>query len=333
MVLRNHPAGGSPSPAVAVLPAAPPCAPGRAVWYGGRLGEGAAGIGKTVLLAAARDHAGSRGVRVLSATGAELEREYAFGIVRQLLEPVWRRADRTQRAELFEGAAALAEPVLVEHTDGTGGTLGSILHGLFWVCANLADRGPLLLTIDDVHWADDASLRFIAYLARRTTDLPVLLLLAARPVSSVGSDLVASTLAGLRLETLRPNVLSIDAVGELVRARLSPDADDEFCRACAHASGGNPFLLAEAILALRADKVRPVAAATGRLDALRADNVSMRCGPTTSRVPGWSGWPGSARTRPGWPARSPSSARMRRSGTSRASPTSPRPARRSRSTR
>ncbi|WP_205446941.1 hypothetical protein [Candidatus Frankia alpina] len=69
-------------------------------------------------------------------------------------------------------------------------------------------------------------------------------------------------------------MLSIDAVGELVRTRLSPDADDEFCRACAHASGGNPFLLAEAILALRADKVRPVAAATGRLDALRADNVS-----------------------------------------------------------
>ncbi|WP_261557654.1 ATP-binding protein [Frankia tisae] len=253
--------------------------------------EGAAGIGKTVLLAAARDLAASRGVRVLSATGAELEREYAFGIVRQLLEPVLRRADPQQRAELFEGAAALAEPVLMERTEGTGGTLGSSLHGLYWACANLADRGPLLLTVDDVHWADDASLRFIAYLARRTVDLPVLLLLAARPINSAGSGLTAGTLAGLRLETLKLNVLSTNAVGELVRERLSSDADDEFCLACAHASGGNPFLLAEALIALRADDVQPVAAEVCRLDTLRADNISSallvrlaRLGPDAARL-------------------------------------------------
>ncbi|WP_261570972.1 ATP-binding protein [Frankia gtarii] len=253
--------------------------------------EGAAGIGKTVLLAAARDLAASRGVRVLSATGAELEREHAFGIVRQLLEPVLRRADRQQRAELFEGTAALAEPVLMERTDRTGGTLGGILYGLYWTCANLADRAPLLLAVDDVHWADDASLRFISYLARRMVDLPVLLLLAARPISNVGSDLVDSTLAGLRLETLRLDALSTDAVGELVREQLSADADDEFCRACAHASGGNPFLLTEALNALRADGVHPVAAETGRLDTLRADNVSRallvrlaRLGPDAARM-------------------------------------------------
>lgn len=253
--------------------------------------EGAAGIGKTVLLAAARDHAASRCVRVLSATGAELEREYAFGMARQLLEPVLRRADQHQRAELFEGAAALAEPVLVEQTGGTGGTLGSILHGLFWVCANLADQGPLLLTIDDVHWADDASLRFIAYLARRIVDLPVLLLLAARPISGTGSELAGSTLAGLSLETLRLHALSTDAVGELVREQLSPDAEDEFCRACAHASGGNPFLLAEALTALRANGIHPVAAEIGRLDTLRPDNISRallvrlaRLGPDAVRL-------------------------------------------------
>ncbi|MCK9925142.1 AAA family ATPase [Frankia sp. AgPm24] len=254
--------------------------------------EGAAGIGKTALLGAVRELAASRGVRVLSATGADLEREYAFGIVRQLLEPVLRRADRQQRQELFAGAATLAEPVLMERADGTAGTLGGILYGLFWACVNLADHAPLLLTVDDVHWADEASLRFISYLARRTLDLPVLLLLAALPISNTDSDLVVgSALAGLRLETLRPNTLSTEAVGELVREQLSPDADDEFCRACAHASGGNPFLLAEALNALRADDVRPAAAETGRLDTLRAENISRallvrlaRLGPDAARM-------------------------------------------------
>ncbi len=235
---------------------------------------GAAGIGKTVLLAAARDHAASRGVRVLSATGAELEREYAFGIVRQLFGPILRRAGRQRRQELFEGAAALAGPVLVERVDGTGSALGGVLHGLFWACANLADRGPVLLSVDDVHWADEASMRFLAYLARRIADLPMLLLLAARPIGTADADAARTMLAGLRLETLALNALSADAVGELVRARLSFDADDAFCRACAHASGGNPFLLAEALNALRADNVHPVAAETGRLDTLRADSIS-----------------------------------------------------------
>ena len=50
--------------------------------------EGPAGIGKTVLLAAGLDMAASEGFRVLRARGAELEREYAFGVVRQLIEPV-----------------------------------------------------------------------------------------------------------------------------------------------------------------------------------------------------------------------------------------------------
>src|ERR1700761_8292128 len=60
--------------------------------------EGPAGIGKTVLLAAARDAAGGEGFRVLRARGAELEREFAFGVVRQLVEPVVSGASQEERA-------------------------------------------------------------------------------------------------------------------------------------------------------------------------------------------------------------------------------------------
>ena len=49
---------------------------------------GPAGIGKTVLLAAARERAGRAGVRVLAGRGGELERRFSFGVARQLFEPL-----------------------------------------------------------------------------------------------------------------------------------------------------------------------------------------------------------------------------------------------------
>ena len=73
--------------------------------------EAPAGQGKTALLRVLRSHAGSAGLRVLTATGAPLERDFAFGIVRQLFEAEVHRAAPERRAQLFAGVAALAEPV------------------------------------------------------------------------------------------------------------------------------------------------------------------------------------------------------------------------------
>ena len=50
-----------------------------------------------------------------------------------------------------------------------------MLHGLYWLTADIAQRAPLLLAIDDLQWADPPSQRFLAYLARRLGDLRVLL--------------------------------------------------------------------------------------------------------------------------------------------------------------
>src|SRR6185437_13887734 len=73
--------------------------------------EGPAGIGKTALLLAARQLAPQRGMRCLRARCSELEQEFAFGVVRQLLEAVLARADEAERAALLSGAAALASPL------------------------------------------------------------------------------------------------------------------------------------------------------------------------------------------------------------------------------
>src|SRR5919201_4541035 len=62
--------------------------------------EGPAGIGKTALLAAARTAAASAGMRVLRSRGTELERDFAFGVARQLVEPPLVDASDAERADL-----------------------------------------------------------------------------------------------------------------------------------------------------------------------------------------------------------------------------------------
>jgi predicted ATPase len=123
--------------------------------------EGGAGIGKTRLLAGALDLAAERGMRCLSAVGGELEHELPFGVVRQLFETVLARAGAAERAQLLEGAAGLAAPAVGPAADPTEAPATfATLHGLYWLTANLAGERPLLLTVDDAHWADAASLRF-----------------------------------------------------------------------------------------------------------------------------------------------------------------------------
>lgn len=73
--------------------------------------EGPPGIGKTALLAEAREHGRAAGLRVLSARGSQLERSFSYGIVRQLFEPLLAAESADGRADLLAGAAVLAAPV------------------------------------------------------------------------------------------------------------------------------------------------------------------------------------------------------------------------------
>jgi hypothetical protein len=135
---------------------------------------GPAGIGKTSLLRAAADLASAAGMEVLSARGGEMEQEFAHGIVRQLFEPAVRALEPTARARMLCGAAAATAPI-VDPTSalppGPAAAPFTVLHGLYWLCANLAARRPLLLAVDDAHWCDESSLRFLAYLQRRLEGL------------------------------------------------------------------------------------------------------------------------------------------------------------------
>src|SRR4051794_33688959 len=76
--------------------------------------EGPAGIGKSALLRAIRQRGPDDGLAVLGARGAELEREFSFGVVRQLYEPAVATHNGSERDALLTGAAHLAAPAIGE---------------------------------------------------------------------------------------------------------------------------------------------------------------------------------------------------------------------------
>ena len=241
--------------------------------------EGPPGIGKTVLLEAIRAAAADMGMERLSAYADELEREFAYGVVRLLVESALHRAGPTRREALLEGAARFAasvvaadeRPVLPVASDATP----SVLHGLYWLISNLAEHTPYVLTVDDAHWADAASLRFLHYLARRLGELPVLLVVAVRTgEAAAGVELLTRLRATPGAHVLRLNALSDAATAQLVRTLVSPDAEPEFCVACRTATGGNPFLVRELTHLIRNEAIEPTAAQATRVRELVPEVVA-----------------------------------------------------------
>src|SRR5687768_12959768 len=138
--------------------------------------EGPPGIGKTEFCSALVARARERDVHVLTATGGELERDLPFGVVRQLLGAV----ARLEPARVAS-SAAVALGLDLEAT-GPDTDMAEIhaLEALQLLCVSLAAERPLLISVDDLHWVDSASVKFLLYLARRLTDLPVVLVVSVR---------------------------------------------------------------------------------------------------------------------------------------------------------
>ncbi|MDQ3569476.1 MAG: AAA family ATPase [Actinomycetota bacterium] len=238
--------------------------------------EGDAGVGKTALIRSATATAEERGSVVLAARAVELEHDLAYGAVRQLLLPELLRWGEDGRATLLQGAASLAGVVLGFPVPAPAGDpTGAALHGLYWLCVNLAERRPIVLALDDAHWADAASLRFLAYLARRLEGLPILILVAARPAEpTVGHGMLAQLLVDAGLLVLRPARLSAAGTAELVRRQLGLDVPDALCGACHAATGGNPFLVGELLQALRSEGDDPATASASTVARIGPESIA-----------------------------------------------------------
>jgi hypothetical protein len=181
--------------------------------------EGRAGVGKTSILEAACIVAKRDGRLVLRARGSDLESDFAFGIARQLVERHCTEATRNERAALFRGPASVARPLLMRNDPSVANQDISfaVVHGLYWLMVNLAARRPILLAVDDAHWSDEASLRWVAYLAARLDGIAASLIVTLRPDEprSQGRALLAVRAAANT--TLRPALLSEQAVAACLR--------------------------------------------------------------------------------------------------------------------
>ena len=214
--------------------------------------EGPAGIGKSALLGAVSAAAASA-TTVATARGADLERGFSFGVMIALLGALVETARGEGGAdELLGGAAGLARPLFERGAADAGGDPFPMLHGLHWLCANLAERRPLALCVDDLQWADPESLRALAYLSARLAELPLLIAGTVRtgePDAEQG--LLAEIGRGPVTRTLTPAPLGRAAVAALTARALGDDGAAGAAERIRIASGGNPLFVGELLRAAR----------------------------------------------------------------------------------
>jgi DNA-binding CsgD family transcriptional regulator/tetratricopeptide (TPR) repeat protein len=220
--------------------------------------DGPAGIGKTSLLRAAAASLQADDWRVLTARGFVLEGDYSYGVVRQLFDPLRLSAQAAWESAL-DGAAALARRAFeaVEVAAFDDDVPHATMHGLFWLAANLAAERPLALVVDDGHWADRASMRWLVHLARRLDGVPIVVILATRQGPGAWAPAELAALHEDAGTVLRPLPLDETAVTGLVQSRLGSGAGAETCRECHVSTGGNPFLLESLLAALQSAPAGP----------------------------------------------------------------------------
>ncbi|MET8564025.1 AAA family ATPase [Streptomyces flaveolus] len=248
--------------------------------------RGEAGLGKTALLAETRRIAERRGCAVWSARGAETLRSVPFHVVRQLLQPALLSLLPEEAREHLGDWYDIAGPALgIAEPQADNADPQYVCDGLVAAVRRLSRRQwPLVLLVDDAHWADQETLRWLAAFAERLDDLSVLVVVARRPGEVSGDSarlLDAVTAAGRPVPTL--SALTPDATAGLTRATVGRHADDAFCREVWAVTGGNPYDTVELLAKVQDSELRPVEAQAGELRAL---NRAARGGGLVDRLKG-----------------------------------------------
>lgn len=187
---------------------------------------GEAGLGKTTILDEARGLA-HPDIRIGCASGDVIETSLPFGLFAAVVDTL----DAPGNLLELPGRSSSANDAQAER-------FGRVLH---WLKTTVA--GPVLLILDDLHWADPDSLALVSFLVRRIRTLPVAVLAALRPWPRPTNDLaVALTYDGYAtVERLTP--LSRDAAAKLLAARVGGPISAAESSTALDLCGGNPLLL------------------------------------------------------------------------------------------
>ncbi|MER6350234.1 BREX system ATP-binding domain-containing protein [Streptomyces sp. NPDC001532] len=228
--------------------------------------RGEAGIGKTALLDWTDRRARERGFTVLRAVGSEAEAELAFGALHQVLRPLMARSDAlpARQRQALEAALGLHE---TPSPDG-GFLVGAA--ALTLLAEAMRDR-PLLVLLDDLQWVDSSSSEVFAFLYRRTTRLPLVVVSAGRP-------------DGTAVDGWPTRPVEVAALGRgeaaLLLRRTHPALGESAAERVLREAAGNPLALLELPLRLGPEQVSGVAplpeqfALGPRLERLFADRLA-----------------------------------------------------------
>ncbi|MFE2101400.1 ATP-binding protein [Streptomyces sp. NPDC059468] len=249
--------------------------------------RGEAGLGKTALLAETRRIAERRGCTVWYARGGETLKSVPFNVVRQLLQPALLSLLPEEAREYLGDWYDIAGPALGIVEPGEGSVDPQyVCDGLVAAVRRLARREwPLVLIIDDAHWADQETLRWLAAFAERLDDLSVLVLVARRPgeVSGESARLLEAVAATAGHPVSNLSALTPEATAGLTRATVGRHADDPFCREVWAVTGGNPYDTVELLAKVLDSEFHPVESRAGELRDL---NRSARGGGLVDRLKG-----------------------------------------------
>ena len=196
---------------------------------------GEPGIGKSALLAETAARAGARGMRVLQASGVQSEAHLPFSGLHQLLRPILGGADDLpppQRAALLAAFGM---------SDDAAPDRFLIALAVLDLVAEAASEVPHLLLIEDGQWLDPSSAEVLAFVARRLSSDPILLLAAVR--EGFGTPFEDSGLPELRLERLD------DAAASAVLDARAPGLAPAMRERVLADAAGNPLALVELPLA------------------------------------------------------------------------------------
>ncbi|WP_406288043.1 ATP-binding protein [Embleya sp. NBC_00896] len=228
--------------------------------------SGGAGMGKSAVLEWVRRTAEDEGFSALQVVGYELDKVRVYGLVKRLFRDLYHLDDEGRKERLGEWYGILGpifgmsrrQPEESPDTDDVLHALDAVVHGY------LLERGPLVVIVDDAHWADPSSMHWLAQFALEVREFPILIVVSYRP-GEYDEELVAplralDTVAESRFASL--SGLSVEGTGTVIRRRFPDErVDAEFVERCHRYSGGQPQTLRELLRFVEQSGIEPTAAA------------------------------------------------------------------------
>jgi ATP/maltotriose-dependent transcriptional regulator MalT len=216
---------------------------------------GEPGIGKTRLLRELAARAEQRNYLVLTGSASELERDLPFSAFVDALDEYVEGLDRRRLSSLDDDVQAELARVFPSLSSLADGRNVALQHERYRshravraLLEQLAATTPLVLVLDDFHWADPASVELLGALLRRAPGAPVLIALALRP-RQLSERLAAALAPAHRAAALRRMELGTLSADE-TRQFLGGNVNAAEAGALYEQSGGNPFYLEQLVWSL-----------------------------------------------------------------------------------